>query len=238
MVSEKNMNGIVSTLRRYGFSRVFSFALSELYARVWRYPVLSSFSQNGEDVVLDTLLGHKNHGVYVDIGAYDPYRFSNTMRFYKRGWRGINIEPDTGRFKRFLSDRSDDVNLNVGIANKKGSLTYFVMDPPTLSTFVKSQAREYVRKGFIIKEKKKIPVLPLRDVLAKHIGKKQIDFLSLDVEGFEINVLKSNDWKRFRPRFLCIETEVKGKDDINRYLHHKGFTLVFDNGLNSIYKNS
>lgn len=230
------MNGIVNSLRRYGFIRFFSFAMSELYARVWRYRVLHSFSQNGEDLTLDKLLGHKKKGTYIDIGAYDPYRFSNTMRFYERGWRGINIEPDSERFKHFTLKRPRDINLNVGIANKKGSLTYFVMDPPTLSTFVEAQAKEYVQKGFLIKEKKKISVIPLRDVLFKYIGKKRIDFLSLDVEGFEMSVLQSNDWKRFRPKFLCIETAVSEKNRIGRFLVQIDYVTVFDNGLNTIFK--
>lgn len=236
MASEKNMNGIVSILRRYGFIRFFSFAISELYARVWRYRVLHSFSQNAEDLVLDKLLEYKNRGIYVDIGAYDPYRFSNTMRFYHRGWRGINIEPDSERFKHFESKRPKDVNLNIGIANKKGSLMYFAMDPPTLSTFVQSQAQEYIHNGFVLKEKKQISVLPLKDVLATYVKKKHIDFLSLDVEGFEMEVLKSNDWTRFRPKFLCIETAVDGKNDIDRFLLRVGYKVVLDNGLNSFYK--
>jgi len=236
MVSEKNMNGIVSSLRRYGFIRFFSFAVSELYARVWRYRVLHSFSQNGEDLTLDKLLGYKKHGTYVDIGAYDPYRFSNTMRFYLRGWRGINIEPDAVRFKHFVSKRPRDINLNVGIANKKGSLTYFAMDPPTLSTFVRSQAREYVKNGFLIREEKKILVLPLSLVLGKYPTMRHIDFLSMDVEGFEMEVLKSNNWKRFRPKFLCIETAVDGKQEIDRFLRGVDYTMVLDNGLNSFYK--
>lgn len=232
------MKHIFFLLRRYGPIRFFQFAASELYARVWRYRVVHSFSQSGEDLILDRFTGHKNRGLYVDIGAYDPYRFSNTMRFYERGWRGINIEPDHERFKRFLFSRSKDTNLNIGIANKKGSLTYFIIDPPTLSTFVQAQAKEYVKSGFVLKETKKIPVAPLTEVLAKHAGNKHIDFLTLDVEGFEMDVLKSNDWERFRPEFLCIETAVKNKKKIEGFLKKTDYALVFDNGLNSFYKDT
>lgn len=238
------MKQIIFLFRKYGVRRFVVFALSELYARLWRYRVIGSFSQSAEDLTLDRLLKYKKKGIYVDIGAYDPYRFSNTMRFYMRGWRGINIEPDSERFKQFKSIRPRDINLNIGIANKRGSLTYFFMEPPTLSTFVKTQSQQYVKEGFLLKGQTKIPVLPLKTVLARHMGRKQIDFLSIDVEGFEIEVLKSNDWTRFRPTLLCIETAVEDdagkktlliKRAIGQFLDKKGYTIVFDNGLNSFY---
>ena len=94
-----------------------------------------SYSQWGEDIIIDNLLGRKKRGFYIDIGAYDPTRFSNTKRFYLRGWRGINVEPDPVRIKKFHKERPGDINLNIGIADKSRVLNFFKFDPPTLSTF-------------------------------------------------------------------------------------------------------
>ncbi len=233
----------MNLLKRYGPLLLISFIASEGYALLWRRPILRSFSQNREDLVLDRLTGHKKRGFYVDVGAYDPYRFSNTMRFYLRGWRGINIEPDTERWLRFRKTRRRDVNLNIGIAGSRGRLTYYRIDPATLSTFEARHAAAYLRQGFTILEKIKVAVLPLRDVFFEHANDVPIDFMSIDVEGMEQNVLASNDWKRFRPHFLCIESadyskKGESKDDnkdIVAFLKKVGYAKIFDNGLNSMY---
>ena len=237
------MNALLNKLRHYGLKRFIIFTLSEVRLLLVNRFFMGSYSQVQEDLVLDRLTGNKKLGFYVDVGAYDPYRFSNTMRFYRRGWHGINIEPNTEYWKRFVAERSRDINLNIGIANQKGILTFFSMEPPTLSTFVERQAEEYIRNGFLLREKKRISVYPLRLIFDKYLNKKHIDFLSLDVEGFEMVVLKSNDWRRYRPWVLCVETAIEGDQDktskikrsIKRYLEQIGYRFVFDNGLNSFY---
>jgi FkbM family methyltransferase len=233
-------------LKRYGPSVLIAFIVSESYARVWRRLVLHSFSQSGEDLVLDRLTGHKKRGFYVDVGAYDPYRFSNTMRFYLRGWRGINIEPDTQRWSLFRETRARDINLNIGVAEKRGNLTYFRMDPPTLSTFELKQAKAYVKQGFPILDNVKVPVLPLSEVFRKYLKNQLIDFMSVDVEGWETTVLASNDWKKFRPRIICIESADFSKTKLGKqnyldsesFLKKAGYRKIFDNGLNSFYEDT
>lgn len=238
------MNLLPEKLHRYGFLRSLWFALSEIRLVVYNRWLLGSFSQVYEDLTLDGLTGYKKSGLYVDIGAYDPYRFSNTMRFYRRGWRGINIEPDTERWSKFIRKRSGDINLNVGVAANKGNMTYWRIDPPTLSTFDERQARAYQNQGFTLISKTKVPVLPLREILRVHVRSKRIDFMSVDVEGMEMQVLESNDWKLFRPHVICIESADcsktnEGKGNYIRsgaFFKKAGYEKVSDNGLNSFYR--
>ena len=193
---------------------------------------------------MDRLLGNKKKGFFVDIGAYDPYYISNTMRFYRRGWRGINVEPNRESWKRFVTFRPRDINLNVGIGVKKGSLLYYSIDPPTLSTFQEDQAEGYIKRGFTLLEKTKVPVVPLKNILKKYVNKVIVDFISIDVEGMEMDVLKSNDWRAFRPKYICIEScdysnTKKGRDNYERigeFLKKVGYGCVFNNKLNSFYK--
>ena len=94
-----------------------------------------SYSQEGEDMVLSRIFSDKSKGFYVDVGAHHPMRFSNTYSFYKRGWQGINIEPNPDSISMFKRYRPRDINLNCGIAWNKGNLEYYMFDEPALNTF-------------------------------------------------------------------------------------------------------
>src|SRR3989344_9673220 len=94
---------LIQKLRMYGPLVFIQFALREFYLLLWMRGVKNSYSQRGEDIVIDHLLKHKKIGFYIDVGANDPIRFSNTNRFYKRGWTGINIEPDVVCFEKIRS---------------------------------------------------------------------------------------------------------------------------------------
>jgi len=225
------MKDLWQKLRIYGVGRFASYVLSELRLFVFRW-VRGSYSQMGEDLVIDKLVGWKERGFYVDVGANDPVRFNNTYRFYKRGWRGINLEPDLGRFEEIKKARLRDTNLNIGVGGKAGLMTLYRFMPDTLSTFSEKEAKEYQREGYILREKRKVRVEGMATIFAKHVGKRQIDFMSIDTEGFDEEVLASNDWKKYRPRIICVESE-----NVGRILKNAGYELVLDNGLNRIYQN-
>lgn len=237
------MSNIFDKLRQYGFIKTFQFALSEL-THLWFYQkILGSYSQKQEDLVIDKLVNYKKNGFYIDIGAFDPYRFSNTMRFYKRGWHGINIEPNNQYWRRFQKHRHRDINLNIGIGLKNSHIKFYSIDPPTLSTFQKDQAFAYIRQGFHLLKTVDVSVYPLKQVLKKYLKERRIDFMSIDVEGMELQVLRSNDWNTYRPYLLCIESagflksKISGQYQmIDTFLRTVKYKLVYNNGLNSFYK--
>ena len=97
----------------------------------YKYPNIKpkySYSQLGEDLILDFFLKGKGSGFYVDVGAYHPINLSNTYKFYKRGWSGINIEPNYTKFRLFEEQRSKDINLNIGIGGASLKAQFFVFD--------------------------------------------------------------------------------------------------------------
>lgn len=204
----------------------------------------NSFSQNGEDLVIDRLLNYKRNGFYVDIGAYDPYRFSNTYRFCKKGWRGINIEPNIDNYKKFISIRPRDINLNIGVGTKNGYLNFYNFFPDTLSTFSEKDAKNYEKIGFKKNSKVKVKVERLDKIFLRYCQNVKIDFLSIDTEGFETEVLKSNNWKKFKPKIICIEsftfnttyTPSKERYEINLFLVNLGYKKVYANDTNCIYQ--
>src|SRR5579864_1383027 len=80
----------------------------------------ASYSQYKEDLWIDRMLGYKKNGFYIDIGASDPNYLNNTKKFYEKGWKGLNVEPNPSTFRKLKEDRDRDINLNVGVGLNPG----------------------------------------------------------------------------------------------------------------------
>lgn len=169
-----------------------------------------SYSQEGEDMILRRIFEAQGLGFYVDVGAHHPRRFSNTYFFYKRGWRGINIEPNPDAAREFRALRSRDINIELGVSDRSGSLRYYLFDEPALNTFdEKIVESRLLGTPFKLLGTVDVAVETLASILARHLpAGQQIDFLSVDVEGLDLAVLQSNDWTRFRP--YCVLVEALG----------------------------
>ena len=167
-----------------------------------------SFSQEGEDMILSRLFdGTNTGGFYIDIGAHHPQRFSNTYRFYLQGWRGINIDPLPGCMDLFNEVRPRDINLEYAISEDASELTYFEFNEPALNGFSEALAeqRHGLREYRLIGQRK-IPTRRLADILDEYLPNNQlIDFLSVDAEGLDLQVLRSNDWGKYRPYIVLAE---------------------------------
>lgn len=235
------MNNFVQKYKIYGPKKFLEFSLKEVYRKIFFELIKRSYSQKGEDLIIDNLLNKKRKGFYVDVGAYDPDRFSNTKRFYKKGWTGINIEPDFENYNKFLQKRSRDVNVNVGVGLKRATLPFYRFFPTTLSTFSKKEADRYKKLGYKFLGMRKVEVARLDDILKKNFKSDSIDFISIDTEGFEIEVLMSNDWKKFKPKIICIESsshtlkKMSIKYDFEFLLSKYGYKKICDNNLNTIF---
>jgi FkbM family methyltransferase len=179
----------------------------------WMQPHLhgrSAYSQEGEDLVIARLLGleeRPRRGFYVDVGAHHPIKYSNTQYFYERGWRGINIDAMPGSMNPFKATRPEDINLELAVAEEEGELTYYEFEAPQLNGFNKelAEARGNI-PGCVMTGTSIINARPLRTILSAHLPSgKEIDFLSVDVEGLDLEVLRSNDWQAYRPLLVLVE---------------------------------
>lgn len=168
-----------------------------------------SYAQDGEDVVLASFYeGKKGYkGFYIDVGASHPVRFSNTLFFYKRGWRGINIDPTPGSMKAFNWLRSKDINLEVGVGAEDQSLSFYCFNQPELNTFDTELAnKRNTGKPYKIIKTVSVPIRPLSSILDQHLPPNtKIDFMTIDVEGLDIQVLKSNNWEKYAPDYILAE---------------------------------
>ena len=199
----------------------------------WRPDARMYYSQEGEDIVLARIFTGQQSGFFVDIGAHHPRRFSNSYWAYQRGWSGINVDAAPGSKAVFDRLRSRDINVEVCIAEANGEVEFFVFPESALNTAGKdrkdamevatrSQGRPVV-----------VPAERLETILDKHFpeGGPAIDFMSIDVEGSEMAVLRSNDWERYRPRVIVIEVLGKVLDNLGeseevRFLRGLGYVPV------------
>jgi FkbM family methyltransferase len=166
-----------------------------------------TYSQEGEDMILARLFEYQSDGFYVDVGAHHPRRFSNTFLFYKRGWNGINIEPNPDVAALFRRERPRDTTLSVGVSDTPGELRYHRFNEPALNSFDEALSLSRVNKQMQIVQVASVRVDRLDSLLSGTMPPGQtIDFLTVDVEGLDHRVLLSNDWVRFRPR--CVVTEA------------------------------
>ncbi len=204
-----------------------------------------SYSQDGEDMLLSSFLddlGGRDRGYYIDVGALHPFRFSNTAHFYDRGWNGINIEPTPNAIKLFEKHRTRDINLNIGIGGQHEKLIFYCFDEPALNSFSK-ELSEHRDKNTVYKiiETIEIPIYTLEYVLDKYLPAGQhIDFINIDVEGLDLEVLKSNNWEKYRPDFIFAEDIINfvslEKSEVYNYLTQQKYELLAKTQRTMLFK--
>lgn len=197
----------------------------------WTSYAALSYSQEGEDMILRRMFETRKRGFYVDVGAHHPKRFSNTYAFYKRGWTGINVDATPGSMEAFRRFRPRDINVESAVAREAGALTFFQFNEPALNTFDSTLAAARQGGDFHLIARVPIQARTLADLLAAHLPVgRTIDFLTIDVEGLDLDVLQSNDWARFRPRCVlaeCLRSSLHeiSSDPVFVFLTAQGYEL-------------
>lgn len=192
-----------------------------------------SFSQEGEDLLLARLFEPRTHGFYVDVGAHHPTRFSNTHLLYIKGWRGINIDAVPGSMDAFRRARRRDINLEIAVSSDGRPQRLYLFDEPALNSLSKELSMQRSNTtGYSIKKEIILPTRSLHEILAEYLPADmgRIDLMTVDVEGRDLDVLRSNDWSRFRPCILLIEVVDASLEDLNDreevvYLRGQGYQL-------------
>ena len=192
----------------------------------------NAYAQEGEDILLNRIFNNKSEGFYIDIGAHHPKRFSNTYLFYKKKWKGLNIDAMPGSMRAFSKKRPRDINVELAVMEQRGIATYFKFNDPALNGF--SEQISLARNGFlghVIEDRIEIEGQPLFEILNQYMPKDSlIDFMTIDVEGMDFEVLRSNDWSRYRPKLVLVEILVSTLEDIllhpiYSYMKLQGYTI-------------
>ena len=213
-----------------------------------------SYSQFGEDVLLRGFLesdwaGRWDEfcaypGFYVDVGAHDPTVFSNTKFFYNLGWRGINIDASSDSISKFKKATNRDINLNVGVGVESGNLNYYRMNMPAMNSFSEEFVKKSLRSPNVkLVDTVKVPVERLDSLLDKYLPQGQhIDFMSIDCEGLDSEILESSNWEKYHPDYVLIEIHTYGHNEsvletkAAKFLIEHGYQYVGQGVVTSLFK--
>ena len=231
---------IIKTFKKFILESIRNFLRRIYYFLTWDPWINLSYSQEGEDLVLKRIFENKI-GFYVDVGAHHPKRFSNTYLFYKKGWKGINIDALPGSMRLFEKIRPRDINIEMGVAKAEDELNYYVFNEPALNTFSEKFSKdiENLNNGYCLKKIIKVKVDRLEKILDIHLHDNEIDFLNIDVEGLDYDVLESNNWNKYRPRFVLVEILNNSEYDLNnhpivKFMKEKNYS-IYARLMNTIF---
>lgn len=189
----------------------------------------TSFSKSGEDIQLWQLL-KKEKGTYIDIGGHHPKIGNNSYFFYLRGWRGLIVEPNPFFKNLYHQIRPKDHLFQGGVADFDGNMKYYIQQSNLLNTF----SEQYLIENNLLEsttEIRDVPVRKLSSLLEDvNLAGKEIDFMSIDVEGLEFEVASGNNWEKSRPKYLLFESsnalEFDMESNLTLYLKEREYQLV------------
>jgi FkbM family methyltransferase len=192
--------------------------------------VQTSWSQFGEDLLLSHLLGQEQtNGFYIDVGCFHPVRYSNTYLFYRRNWRGLCIDPSPIAGAQWQRYRSRDTVITAAVGQARGEAYYVEFDDrPQYNRLYFGDDLSEIKEPCEPSRSSRIPVIPLTEILEKHMPKNtRVDLLSVDCEGMDLEVLRSNDFARFKPRVFVVEDHDLSPDTaVTRFAESVNMKLV------------
>jgi FkbM family methyltransferase len=194
-----------------------------------------TFSQHGEDLVLACIferLGIERPS-YIDCGAFHPVEISNTALFYDRGSRGINVDADPDMIGLFEELRPEDKNLNFGILPQRGPARFYrSTETRGCNSFVRSHLESFAP----VTDEIEVEAITMMQIVDEYAGGQFPDLLNLDVEGLDLEILESLDWKRTAPKVVCVEAMEHGaRRPIWQHLAREGYEFIFRCVHNDIY---
>jgi len=189
------------------------------------------YGEFGEDILINRILKNIKTGRYVDVGCYHPFKGSLTVQLYKRGWRGINIDLSKSSIDLFNLVRKKDINLNIAVSDFNGQTNYFENSPINQqNSLIKSNDNQKMIKtdcknlNFILGENKF----------------EKFEYLNIDVEGNENNVIKGIDFSKYRPILITVENNnlhIKDymQSEVYKILTGNNFTFIGKIGVTNFF---
>tara|TARA_B100000073_G_scaffold88490_1_gene69363 strand:- start:354 stop:1031 length:678 start_codon:yes stop_codon:yes gene_type:complete len=221
------------------FNRIYNnlHIIQNIYFKHKNFLNKKTYSLFGEDLAALKFFKNKKKGFYVDIGCYHPTHINNTYLLYKKGWNGINIDVSQFSIDLFKFMRPDDLNYKCAVSETKKKVNlYYQKEHSQLTSINKLTAKKFI-KGRL--KKKIINSYSLEEILSWGKYKDyEIDFLDVDVEGADLQVLKGLNFSKRKPKLICVEIHQKNfrKHKIYRFLIKKKYKLIWQESFSFLFK--
>ena len=221
------------------FNRIYNnlHIIQNIYFKHKNFLNKKTYSLFGEDLAASKFFKNKKKGFYIDIGCYHPTHINNTYLLYKKGWNGINIDVSQFSIDLFKFMRPDDLNYKCAVSETKKKVNlYYQKEHSQLISINKLTAKKFI-KGRL--KKKIINSFSLEEILSWGKYKDyEIDFLDVDVEGADLQVLKGLNFSKRKPKLICVEIHQKNfkKHKIYRFLIKKKYKLIWHVSFSFLFK--
>lgn len=235
---------LINYLKLYGkvdFKTYIFLLINRIVEKTLFIPGIKYYSQTGEDAIIHFIFRFQKKGFYVDVGCNDPIRMSNTFYFYLQGWSGICIDANEKLIKKHRKVRPRDIAIHSAVSNVSSEVVFYEFDSDLVSTLDEAHKEEWSKHNKVINAQK-IKTKKLSEILASHLPQgQQIDVLSVDVEGHDLEVLKSADLMRYKPRIILVEIHEDSVDSIVggkifEYLSGENYRLKFFATMNAYFE--
>lgn len=202
-----------------------------------------NFSQYGEDHLIRVLLSPSAAGTYVDVGSHDPSSGSNTYGLYLRGWRGLTVDPNPEFREPYARVRPHEPHLVEGVSQTHGSLTYYSFENSVYNTFSAARTEQLAVNGITAVSQSTVKTRPLCEMVDETLSGRPIDLLSVDCEGFDLEVIRSLDLVRNRPTVIIAEDYARlamfrdgtGNSPLHSYLFGSGYKPFAQLAFSALY---
>lgn len=202
--------------------------------------IKKSYSQDFEDLFLTNYFKKKDKGFYIDLGSHHPKRFSNTYLLYKKGWNGINIDANKFAINLFNFLRPRDQNISAVISTSNEQVNFYEFDEYALNGIISTKRVSRLEEmGYKVKRIIVISPITIQNIIDEfQLYEKQIDFLKIDLEGLDLQIIKNQSFLKLNIELLMIE---KGSEEdnieITKLLSFNSFKIIHESKRNYIFKN-
>ncbi len=206
---------------------------------LYLFLIKNSYSQDGEDIFLIRYFKNIKNGFYVDLGCHHPKRFSNTYLLYKKGWNGINVDANNSTILLFNLFRKRDKNINALINTKSESVFYYRFNDSALNGILSIRnVQKLLDVGYKVVKKVKMNSIFINDFLEKNeLVDKKINFLKIDLEGIDFDIIKALDFTILNIDVIMIEKQQNKlkEDELKLYLKNKSYKFIFESNRNLVF---
>ncbi|WP_248320390.1 FkbM family methyltransferase [Caballeronia sp. Sq4a] len=190
------------------------------------------FAHWGEDSIVEFVFSNITDGRYLDIGCFHPALYSNTMRLYRKGWTGVNVDPNPFMIEQCRAMRPRDISLNKAVGKEHGTIEYYCFhDWASSNTASRDFARVIAEnQNLEMPVGRTVELVTMSELMEAHFSEHTPDFVNIDVEDLDVEVLHSGDWTRFRPKLVAIEDigfriEAPEESRIYQFLRKQGYLM-------------